>query len=77
MILLEKYQLKNPEWRFDTVPELMDGVNIADFVDPDIMKRLEELEKEEEERLAKLAMEPEVQTACFMMFTCTRMTPIW
>jgi len=26
----------------------MDGKNIADFVDPDILKKLEELEKEEE-----------------------------
>jgi nucleolar GTP-binding protein len=25
----------------------MDGKNIADFVDPDILKRLEELEEEE------------------------------
>jgi nucleolar GTP-binding protein len=26
----------------------MDGKNIADYVDPDILKRLDELEKEEE-----------------------------
>jgi nucleolar GTP-binding protein len=26
----------------------MDGKNIADFVDPDILQRLDELEKEEE-----------------------------
>jgi len=53
----KKYKLKHPDWRFDTVPEIMDGINIADFIDPDIMKKLEELEKEEEEREAKLAME--------------------
>jgi len=53
----KKYKLKNPEWRFDVVPEIIDGVNIADYVDPDIMKKLEELEQEEEERMAKLAME--------------------
>ena len=28
----------------------MDGQNIADFFDPDILARLDELEKEEEER---------------------------
>jgi len=42
------YLLTNPEWRYDTMPEIMEGKNIADFVDPDIMKRLEELENEEE-----------------------------
>jgi nucleolar GTP-binding protein len=46
----KKYQLKNPEWRFDIMPEIMDGHNIADFIDPEILQRLEELEKEEELR---------------------------
>jgi len=46
----KKYKLRNDEWRFDAVPEIMDGMNIADYIDPDIMARLEELEKEEEER---------------------------
>ena len=36
------------------IPEIMDGKNIADYVDPDIERRLEELEAEEEER-AQLA----------------------
>jgi nucleolar GTP-binding protein len=44
-----RYQLKNPDWRFDAVPEIIDGHNIADFIDPDILERLEELEREEEE----------------------------
>ena len=35
-------------WKYDVVPEIMDGKNIADFVDPDILQRLDELEKEEE-----------------------------
>ena len=30
----------------------MDGKNIADFIDPDIMAKLEELEAEEEQREA-------------------------
>jgi len=50
----ERYLLKNPEWRFDKIPELLDGKNIADFVDADIEQMLEELEREEEERVAKL-----------------------
>jgi len=44
-----RYQLKNPDWRFDAVPEIIDGHNIADFIDPEILERLEELEREEEE----------------------------
>lgn len=40
--------LENPDWKYDEVPEIMDGKNIADFVDPDILNRLDELEKEEQ-----------------------------
>ena len=42
------WDLSNPDWKTDHVPEIMDGKNIADFIDPDILERLEELEKEEE-----------------------------
>jgi nucleolar GTP-binding protein len=42
------YKLKNDEWKTDIIPEIMDGKNIADFVDPDIMEKLEALEREEE-----------------------------
>lgn len=34
----------------DIIPEIVDGKNISDFIDPDIMQRLEELEREEEMR---------------------------
>lgn len=30
------------------MPEVQDGKNIADFIDPDIVAKLEELEREEE-----------------------------
>ena len=30
------------------MPEIMDGKNIADFIDPDISEKLEALEREEE-----------------------------
>ena len=46
--LREHWQLKNDAWKTDAVPEIMDGKNIADFVDPDILEKLEALEKEEE-----------------------------
>lgn len=42
------WDLANPEWKTDMVPEIIDGKNIADFIDPDIVQRLEELEREEE-----------------------------
>mmetsp|Transcript_101944 Transcript_101944/g.283693 ORF Transcript_101944/g.283693 Transcript_101944/m.283693 type:complete len:644 (+) Transcript_101944:100-2031(+) len=45
--LWRKTILEDPSWKYDVVPEIMDGKNIADFVDPDIDKRLEELEREE------------------------------
>jgi len=50
----KKYLLENEEWKFDIIPEIMDGKNIADFIDTEIMARLEELEKEEEEREKEL-----------------------
>jgi len=48
----KKYKLSNDEWRFDNVPEIIDGKNIADYIDPDILAKLEELEQEEEAREA-------------------------
>lgn len=42
------YILANPEWKYDTIPEFMDGKNVADFIDPDIAEKLEALEREEE-----------------------------
>jgi len=44
------YDLKTDEWNTDIIPEIVDGKNIADYVDPEILRRLEELEQEEEER---------------------------
>jgi nucleolar GTP-binding protein len=55
----ERYMLANPEWRYDIVPEIMDGRNIYDYIDPDIEAKLKLLEEEEEERLAKEANEAE------------------
>lgn len=45
--LMEHWDLENEDWRYDAPPEILDGKNIADFIDPDIMQKLEELEKEE------------------------------
>uniref|UniRef100_A0A669DR21 GTP binding protein 4 n=1 Tax=Oreochromis niloticus TaxID=8128 RepID=A0A669DR21_ORENI len=46
---LQKYwDLMNEDEKRDKIPEVWEGHNIADFIDPGIMKKLEELEKEEE-----------------------------
>lgn len=44
----EQYDLADPEWRFDAIPQILDGKNIADYVDPDIDAKLQLLEEEEE-----------------------------
>ena len=46
----KNYDLKNPEWKYDIIPEHWNGHNIADYIDPDIMEKLDALEKEEEAR---------------------------
>mmetsp|Transcript_22301 Transcript_22301/g.25836 ORF Transcript_22301/g.25836 Transcript_22301/m.25836 type:complete len:704 (+) Transcript_22301:247-2358(+) len=49
----EDYDLKDPVWRFDDIPEILDGKNIADYVDPEIEAKLAMLEKEEEQLAAE------------------------
>mmetsp|Transcript_53215 Transcript_53215/g.64151 ORF Transcript_53215/g.64151 Transcript_53215/m.64151 type:complete len:698 (+) Transcript_53215:257-2350(+) len=48
-----QYDLEKDEWRFDAIPEIMDGKNIADYIDTDIDVKLAALEKEEEQILAE------------------------
>lgn len=48
---LKKHYTDIPEEeRYDIIPEIWEGHNIADYIDPDIFDKLEELEKEEEIR---------------------------
>lgn len=42
------YILDNPEWKHDRIPEIFDGKNVYDYVDPDIDAKLQALEEEEE-----------------------------
>ena len=51
----EHFMLENPDWKYDKVPEIWNGMNIIDYVDPDIEKKLQELELEEDQRLRQLA----------------------
>lgn len=41
--------LADDSWKYDVIPEIMDGKNVADFIDPDIAEKLEALEREEEQ----------------------------
>ncbi|KAJ3315806.1 Nucleolar GTP-binding protein 1 [Boothiomyces sp. JEL0838] len=51
--LKHNYMLAKDEWKYDVIPEIMDGKNIADFVDPEIEAKLEALELEEERLIAE------------------------
>lgn len=53
--LKKHYILANDEWKEDILPEILDGHNVADFLDPDILERCEELEREEGLRLEEEA----------------------
>ncbi|CAO3693284.1 unnamed protein product [Rhizopus stolonifer] len=44
----KKYLLKDNDWKYDVIPEFLDGHNVADFIDPEIEEKLEALEREEE-----------------------------
>lgn len=48
--LKKNYDIDENE-RYDIVPEIWEGRNVADFVDPDIESKLLALEREEEERI--------------------------
>jgi nucleolar GTP-binding protein len=51
--LKANYILKKEEWKYDIIPEIMDGKNVADFIDPEIEEKLEALEREEERLVAE------------------------
>jgi len=51
MDMRKGWQLENPDWKYDPIPEIMDGMNVADWIDPDIEQRLLELEEEEDRRI--------------------------
>jgi len=48
--LQKNWDLKNIEDKSDNIPEIWEGHNVADYIDPDILAKLDALEKEEEMR---------------------------
>ena len=43
----KRWDLIDSSWKYDKLPEVMDGHNVMDFIDEDIDRKLAELEKEE------------------------------
>lgn len=48
------YDLEDDEWKYDAIPEIMDGKNIMDFIDPAIEAKIAALEAEEAQIVAEL-----------------------
>ncbi|KAF2877382.1 P-loop containing nucleoside triphosphate hydrolase protein [Massariosphaeria phaeospora] len=44
----KNYMLEDPDWKEDRVPEIFEGKNVYDFIDPDIEAKLAALEAEED-----------------------------
>ncbi|KIR53116.1 nucleolar GTP-binding protein [Cryptococcus gattii Ru294] len=44
----KSYILADDSWKYDVIPEFLNGKNVADFIDPDILEKLDALEREEE-----------------------------
>lgn len=51
--LKDQYRLDEDDWKYDRIPEVFDGKNVYDFIDPDIESKLATLEDEEESLEAK------------------------
>eukprot|EP00923_Selenidium_pygospionis_P032144 GHVN01056798.1.p1 GENE.GHVN01056798.1~~GHVN01056798.1.p1 ORF type:complete len:696 (-),score=107.28 GHVN01056798.1:2989-5076(-) len=49
----KKYLLADPSWRYDLIPEIYNGKNVADFMDPEIANKMNLLLQEEERLLAQ------------------------
>jgi nucleolar GTP-binding protein len=50
--LKKNYLLDDDEWKGDKIPEIVDGRNVYDYIDPDIEAKLAALEAEEEQLMA-------------------------
>ncbi|XP_071439336.1 nucleolar GTP-binding protein 1 [Hetaerina americana] len=55
--LKKNYDLPE-EYKYDIIPEIWEGRNIADYIDPEIFKKLEKLEEEEGLKMAAGVYDP-------------------
>jgi len=53
----KRYLLENPEWRFDKIPEFLDGKNVSDFWSNEFEEKLMQIEREELVRLRRVEEE--------------------
>lgn len=58
--LQEHHLLADPCWKYDIAPEFINGMNVWDYVDPEIEAKLLELEAEEDAIQAQIQVEEEV-----------------
>ncbi|CBJ28881.1 Nog1, nucleolar GTPase [Ectocarpus siliculosus] len=56
------YDLKDDAWKMDRIPEIMDGKNVADYVDQDIDAKLALLEQEEDQLQAEAEANKEYES---------------
>lgn len=49
-----QYDLQDEEWRYDAIPQILNGKNIVDYIDPDIDAKLAALEQEEQQIVSEL-----------------------
>ena len=61
------YFVKDNE-KYDIIPEILNGKNIADYIDEDLYEKLEQLEKEEELREAAGMYESDMVIYLFFFF---------
>lgn len=59
----KNYLLDEEDWKRDVMPEIMDGRNVVDYVDPEILTRLEALEAEEAALEARYSREAAAASA--------------
>lgn len=57
--LRKRYLLADSSWKYDPIPEIFNGKNVADYVDPEIEEHLQALELEEEHNAAEQGSEDE------------------
>ena len=58
--------MSNSEWKHDKIPEIMEGKNVADFIDPEIEAKLDALELEEETLIAQGFYESESEMVIYL-----------
>lgn len=47
----KQYSLSDDQWKRDIMPQILDGKNVADFVEPHVAEHMARMEKEEDEVL--------------------------